>query len=200
MDDNVIDDGSAGSGQPAPSRAMILLAEYLGSHKHVMTNFEAIHWGRLIEEVGDEAVENYLLMHMRSGNEFAPKASAAFAALDPVGGDADSAFAELTKLVTKVGPYRAPPISQPVMKAAIIEMGGWAKVCETLPDPGVRFEFDAFRKRFLSAFKLATSDVLRNMAPTTPLIGLHDSSAPIAIEDARTSALIEAHRVDRSRG
>lgn len=142
-------------------------------YKHAATDFEVELWLALMNEVGDEAIVSFLKNHVRS-SAFSPKISEAMALLRPGANNSAAAFLALTQAVGTVGAWEAPRFNDPAITKAVLELGGWAKVCATLPAPEERFEYEGFQKRFAVAYQIAAADIALNGAPQhLALAGFH---------------------------
>lgn len=154
------------------------LVETFAYYKYKVTQFEADLWKRLTDECGDEALLAFLQAHLRT-SQFAPKLSDAQKFLAPGAGNEDAAFLRLTEEVRRCGPYGDPRFDDdPAIATAVAHMGGWAAVNEQLPDPQARFDFEAFQKRFATAYQVARAEHVTAQAPRLELRGLHALSAP----------------------
>lgn len=153
--------------------AVHTLVEVLAYYKHQATDFEAMMWNRIIEQHGDGAVIAFLQAHvMRS--QYAPKVNEALAMLQPGANNAAAAFMALTDGVARCGPYKAPAFEDPALVDAVVRMGGWAAVNEQMPSPQVRFDYEAYFKRFETAYQMACADLALRRPLHTQLLGLHD--------------------------
>jgi hypothetical protein len=163
------------------------MVEVFAYYKYVVTDFEASIWTRLISEYGDHAVVAFLQEHVRTST-FAPKISDAQRLLSPVGGNEEAAFLRLTEEVRRRGPYGNPRFEEdPAIAVAVSHLGGWATLNAEMPDPGARFDYEAYQRRFAAAYQLARSQQVvtgsvggpgGSGVPRIPLRGLHALSAP----------------------
>jgi hypothetical protein len=175
--------GASGRGHDA-RRAMVEVCAY---YKYVVTDFEASMWTKLINEYGDQAVVAFLQEHVRTST-FAPKIADAQRLLSPVGGNEEAAFLRLTEEVRRRGPYGNPRFDDdPAIAAAVSHLGGWATLNAEMPDPGARFDYEAYQRRFAAAYQMARSQRVVMGAvggpagsgvPRVHLRGLHALSAP----------------------
>jgi hypothetical protein len=142
-----------------PSTPQELLAQMARMYKYELSDFEALLWTAQVFSVYPaQAVMRALMAHMESGTHdanFMPRHGAIKAKLEPVVG-----FKEIEQAIKQVGPYQLPNITDPVLLTAIEQMGGWARVCNELPDPVVRpIDFDRYVKRFEVAILAAKNQV-----------------------------------------
>ncbi len=142
--------------------------------KHKFTDLERELWERLIETYGGQAILAFLADYALNGSGFAPRPSDAQKMLNPGNGDSQVAFSMLVQAVKTVGSWETPTVlnDNPVLVAAVHQLGGWAHICNTLPDPiGNRYEFEGFQKQFDAAFRLASSRVKIHAERPKPLLG-----------------------------
>lgn len=158
--------------QKYPGTAIEVFTQIMGIYRYDATALEARLWLQLIEDFGDAAVIAFLIRHVES-SVFAPKPSEARTALCPAHNNAMAAFEELARAVSKFGPYVSPKFEDPAIAGAVILMGGWIKVNETMPDPSSRFDFEAYFKRFDVVYKQSHSNILKGDGYTKPLRGIH---------------------------
>lgn len=179
------------------SPAQFSLSEVMGMTNHKVTALEASLWNRLIETYGDDAILAFLSDHVLNGTGFAPRPSDAQKMLNPGNSDSQVAFSELVRAVKTVGPYATPAAlnESPVLVAAVHHLGGWAHICNTMPDAiGNRFEFDGFQKQFDAAFRLAASRVKIHGEQPKPLLGAVKAALQVTwVPPDAPAALIEAH-------
>lgn len=164
-----------------------VMVEVFAYYKYVVTDFEASIWTGLINEHGDQAVVAFLQEHVRTST-FAPKISDAQRLLSPIGGNEEAAFLRLTEEVRRRGPYGNPRFQDdPAIAAAVSHLGGWARLNAEMPDPGARFDYEAYQRRFAAAYQLARSQQVvlgraggagESGVPRIHLRGLHALSAP----------------------
>lgn len=162
-----------------PTDATEMLAHMANIYRYEISDFEAVLWQtQVINRYPNEAVMRALLAHMESGtndSNFMPKYGAIKARLEPIAG-----FTQVHEAVRKFGPYQVPEISDPVLLSAIDQMGGWAKVCEEMPDPvGRAVDFDRYMKRFENAIQTGKQrvNVLCQLPPPLKAIGMSSNSA-----------------------
>jgi hypothetical protein len=172
------------------------MVEVFAYYRYVVTDFEASIWNKLISEYGDHAVVAFLQEHVRTST-FAPKISDAQRLLSPVGGNEEAAFLRLTEEVRRRGPYGNPRFEEdPAIAVAVSHLGGWATLNAEMPDPGARFDYEAYQRRFAAAYQLARSQQMVLGGPNAPrvkLSGLHSLSGPAA-----SGALALVARQDRA--
>lgn len=147
---------------------MIALADLLGAKRYAVTELELTIWRRIVEhpKVPRGRFKDFLTHHVMTST-FAPQPNEAMEALGLLLSP-EAGFRALQRLVSEEGPYRAPDGVDPVLVAAINEMGGWAEVCEKMPDPATAttYAVKQFRDDFDSAFRTAANAV--NVRGRTP--------------------------------
>lgn len=141
-----------------------------------MTDLEIELWRREIDNHGPEVVTKFVLFWTCGGGQGnfmrAPRIDDFRRRMDPSFVSLEDALLILRREVSRVGPYADPAISDPGLKTAILEMGGWAKVCQDMPDASLDFEMRRFSDRFKSAWVQGESAVLRGQVPNQLLLGL----------------------------
>lgn len=144
--------------------------------KASMTDLEVELWRREIEKFGPEVMTKFVMFWTCGGGQGnfmrAPRIDDFRRRMDPSFVSAEDALTILRREVSRVGPYSDPTITDAGLKTAILEMGGWAKVCHDMPDPSMDFEMRRFADRFKSAWVQGESAVLRDQVPVQPLLGL----------------------------
>jgi hypothetical protein len=152
------------------------LAQVMGMMNHELTELETELWQRLIDTYGDDAILRFLSEHVLR-SKFAPRPAEAFELLSPGDNDSQVAFAQLVRAVKTVGPWETPAElnSNPVLMAAVQQMGGWASVNQTMPSTETPYDFAAFQKRFDAAFRLASSQVKIHGVKPERLLGAVDA-------------------------
>lgn len=175
-----------------PQTPAELLAEMARMYNYNLSDFEAMMWAAQVFDVyPPDVVMRALIAHMESGTQdanFMPRYGAIKAKLEPVRG-----FKELEQAVRLTGPYSTPKIKDPILLAAIEQLGGWVRVCTEMPDPIARpIDFERYVKRAETALQLAKTQVqvqgykppkLKALASPVP------SSAAPQLEGVVTQAL-----------
>jgi hypothetical protein len=126
------------------------LGEVMAARRYEMTQFEADAWLSIIDAVPQDRFLAFLKHHYAT-SPFAPSPSDATKHLD-LGINPDVTFEELRRLVSELGPYRAPVNVTPLMAHTINALGGWVQVNTVMPDVTNKQELRAFRERFDAAF------------------------------------------------
>ena len=158
--------------QGGAPEAVVVLSHVMAMYSREMSDFEMNLWLRMITDFGDAAVVNFLARHVEI-SVFAPKPAEMMKALMPGRDCAEGAMAELVRAVALFGPYSSPRFSDPVLPAAVLLMGGWVKVNETLPDAANRYEYDGFQKRFEICYRHALSKKMMGDRDDRSLMGIH---------------------------
>lgn len=141
-----------------------------GLYRYELDPIEAMRWTDYIAKYGDDAVRNFIFQHV-DREDFFPRLSALGRAMNGAAlGSPSVAMEEVLRAAAKFGPYRDPEFSDPAIAYAISEMGGWARLCEALPDPvSDRFAYEALAKRFGLHYEMAKSLQLRGALPAIEL-------------------------------
>lgn len=170
------------------SSAKHVLREVMGYYGRELTTLESVGWLKLIAEFGDEPIVRFLAAHMER-SAFAPKLSEALDALRPNTNSAQGAFEELHRAVQQRGPYRVPTFTSQAIAGAVLLLGGWTKVCELMPDPASRFDYEAFFKRFEVCYRQAAAQLMLKPQDVPRLRSLHEMrpalEAPTVAEPER---------------
>lgn len=80
------------------------------------------------------------------------------------------AWGALDKAVQKHGYYRTVQFDDPILNAAVHDLGGWEKVCDT-PE---REWFSFFRQRFIQTYQALARRGVISYEQSRPLIGYYD--------------------------
>jgi len=155
-----------------PQNARQLLAAMARLYKYELTDTESMLWEmEIFSRYPDEVIMRALKMHMESGStdaKFMPRYGMIKRMLEPTGN-----FLQIAQAVKAVGPYGIPDIQDPVLLAAIHQMGGWVAVCAEMPDARERpIDFDRYLKRFDVALAAAQTEVAVRGTPPTPLVAI----------------------------
>ncbi len=152
------------------------LTEIMAARRYEMTPFEATAWTKIINAVEPKRFIAFVSHHYAT-SPYAPTPADATKFLD-LGINPDVSFSRLERLVRQYGPYRAPPVSDPVLHVSIELLGGWSQVNEDLPDPRSAHDYKRFRERFDACFTEATVKVrIDNELPQRPLLPVGASLA-----------------------
>jgi len=172
-----------------PQNARQLLAAMSRLYKYELTDTESMLWEmEIFSRYPDETVMRALKAHMESGSadaKFMPRYGVIKRMLEPTGN-----FLQIVQAVKNVGPYGIPDIDDPVLIAAIHQMGGWVAVCTEMPDARERpIDFDRYLKRFDVALAAGQTEVsVRGIEPL-PLtaIGIGRDAAPQIATEVNTA-------------
>lgn len=151
-----------------------LLSEICTYYKHAPTDMEADLWMITVREFGAGPVKRALMDHV-GRSEFMPKIGEIRTALGAAGtGNSFAAFEQVRLLVERVGPYLSPQFDDPAIGLAILDMGGWVYINETMPCPvNARFDYESMAKRFAVAYEAARARLTRGDAQPVALRGIH---------------------------
>lgn len=182
------------------AQAVEAVSQMFAQVKAEPTPAEAMLWADEIERIGPRAVMQFAQFWMSGGGQGgflrAPRIADLRRFCDPTWSDEASALARLQTLVSHVGPYRA-PLEADGMDARLAEavraMGGWARVCELMPDASDDYAFRTFEKRFSVAWQQAEARSVRGEVQNTPLLPIRSQPAIAAPQqNARTQARLDA--------
>lgn len=156
------------------------------SARHELNELEQTAWLAAIETFGAQPTIHFLQDWVSTNSRKAPTVGDLRRALDPGYLEEGTALERLYTLVTTVGPYEAPTpeTAGPILCRVIENLGGWARLNETMPDRASdRFAWNAFADRFATAFGTARTQEFQAslLAPDArPLlpspVGLHAHS------------------------
>ena len=163
---------------PADRRRFItLLTGVHGFYRVDMTDFAVGVWQRALEPYAIEAIERAFDAHARDpkAGSFMPKPADLVRVLDGTAEDrALIAWSKVLGAIQSVGGYSTVAFDDAAIHPAIVDLGGWVKVCEITMD-----ELPFLQRRFTAAYAAH----LRAGTPHAPLlIGRHDA------ENARIGA------------
>ena|GEM_PF-3882209 len=167
-----------------PQTARDMLAAMAGIYKYSLSDFEVMMWeGQVFTQYPDAVVMRALLAHMESGKSdanFFPRYGNIKAILEPAGG-----FIDIANAVRAGSPYVPPNLQDPILVEAIHQLGGWAMVCEEMPDARERpIDFDRYAKRVDAAITAARNTVQIQGKQPLSLVGL-GQSRPQPLERSR---------------
>ena len=190
------EDPASSVNSPEDIRAMeVSLSEIAAIYKHGFTKFETMLWSNIMRITPRRKFEGFLQVYVLSPDAQygAPKPHHAAKFLGMVL-DVDSAYVQLEEAVRRFGPYQTPAISDPVLIAAVHNMGGWARVNELMPDSKSAFDVKEFKARFQGALNQAVNQVRIDGATPDPLLALQKAAPPI-LEESAPRRLLPANRV-----
>jgi len=171
-----------------------LVAQLFTSMGKEMTPLEVNIWTRAVATYGPDHIKAFAEFWMEGGGgqgkfRRVPTIEDLRRRVDPCFCSAEDALERLRAEVARTGPYATPAIADPRLKACVILMGGWPKVCQDLPDASEDFATRRFAERFASAWVQAEGKVMRGETFASPLIGLGQAiNSELAI-DGGTSNL-----------
>lgn len=162
------------SAQPLPSPGMAAIAQVMGAAagNYEPSDMEIAMWEDLAARFGDDALIRFARHHIQV-TKFAPHISDALKFLSGAT-DAPHAMLALTREVRCTGPWESPRFDDAAVGVAVDYLGGWERVCSELPDPSDRFSYDAFFKRFETAYTGAQTALASGRAQPVVLVGHHD--------------------------
>lgn len=156
------------------------IAQLFATVKADLTSIEANLWIREITRLGPKLALSFTEFWMSGGGQGdyrrAPRIDDFLRRADPEHVSAEDALEVLRAEVARCGPYNTPKIENMKLKAAVVRLGGWAKVCLDMPEPSNDFAFKRFAERFRSAWIFSESLQVQNKLSDVPLLSL--SAAP----------------------
>lgn len=152
------------------------VAQTFSAAKAEMTQIEVNLWSREIQRLGAARVLSFVEFWIGGGAQGsfrrAPTIEDLLSYADPDFISPAQSLELLRSHVASCGPWSNPKIADQKMMEAIAHMGGWAKVCQDMPDPSDDFAYKRFGDRFRSAWSRSEAlQVQRRLAPK-PLLGL----------------------------
>lgn len=140
---------------------------------------EASLWTEEIERLGPQAIMAFLRFWISGGGQAGffrpPRIEDARRFADPNWMDAATALQRLYLMVEQVGSYRVPTAQQGMTTSlahAVVALGGWARVCETLPSQDLEFACREFTKKFDMAWNQAQAAGLLTHQPAPVLVAV----------------------------
>jgi len=173
---------------PAGQVAMALdaVSQSFAQVKAEPTPAEASLWAEEIDRMGPQPVLGFVRFWMSGGGQGgflrAPRIDDARRFVDPDWMDVGAAMQRLTEMVAHVGPYRAPSAADGMthrLTEAVVALGGWPRVCETLPAQSQEFACRDFQKRFEDAWNRAQARSIMGLPPSAPLSAIGRPTQPI---------------------
>lgn len=159
------------------------------------TPAEASLWAEEIARLGPQPVLAFVRFWMSGGGQGgflrAPRIDDARRFVDPEWMDAGSAMQTLAELVSRVGPYRVPRADEGMttrLAESVAVLGGWPRVCETLPSQNQEFAFRDFQKRFEDAWNRAQARTVMGLPASAALAAIGQSGAPSSTAQMGSSA------------
>lgn len=142
-----------------------------------MTSLESTLWAREIQRIGPAAVMAFAEFWMMgggssSGHRRAPTINDFRTFTDPKFVSAATALDLLRAEVVQTGPYASPKITDSKLIEAVTHMGGWAKVCQDMPEPTEAFAWKRFGEVFNKAWTRSEGLQVQNRLAPQPLLGL----------------------------
>lgn len=154
-------------------------------NKAEMTVIESNLWSREIERLGPTALLSFAEFWMSGSGQGnyrrTPTIDDFLMRADPAYVNAASALDRLIVEVRLSGPYNNPTIENPKLREAIAHMGGWAKVCQDMPDPSSDFAFKRFSERFRVAWTHSEALQVQQKLNPPALLGLTASPGQIKL-------------------
>lgn len=161
--------------RPTFERTWAVLAQTMGYYGHNMVEMEKSVWANLINRFGERAITNFLKWHMGTA-VFPPKIGEAMKLLAPGLNNTTGAYEALSRKVAHCGPYQTPSFDDTAIARAVVLLGGWVAVSETMPVNDGSFESSAFIKRFDAAYEQARAEQVLQREQPVMLRSLHDVS------------------------
>lgn len=154
-------------------------------NKAEMTVIESNLWSREIERLGPAALLSFAEFWMSGGGQGnyrrTPTIDDFMMRADPSYVNAATALDRLIEEVRRSGPYNNPTIEDLKLREAIARMGGWAKVCQDMPDPSSDFAFKRFSERFRAAWTHSEALQVQHKLNPPALLGLVASPGQIKL-------------------
>lgn len=147
-----------------------LMADALGFYGQALTPFAINVWWQACESFSLEQVAKALTRHATDPDRghFAPKPADLVRALGGTKTDRSLiAWGRVYEAMSSVGMYATPNFGDPAIHAAINDMGGWPKLCQSNMD-----ELHFTQKRFCDGYRAYSENP--EAARNTALLGLHD--------------------------
>lgn len=152
------------------------VSQLFAQAKADLTVIETNLWVAEIKRLGPDAMIAFGQFWMSGGGQGsfhrAPKIEDFLVRADPSYVSAETALDCLRAEVSATGPYSDPNIENLKLRAAVVRMGGWAKVCQDMPDPSEDYAFKQFAARFKSAWIQSEALQVQQKLSTQPLLGL----------------------------
>ena len=168
------------------------VAQMFGVSKTDMTEVEVNMWRYEIDRCGPALMLKFVRFWIGGGGQGtfmrAPRIDDFLRRVDPEFVSADDALTLLRNLVRKIGPYSDPDISNAKLRLAVMELGGWAKVNQDLPDSSEEFASKRFAERFKTAWLQSEAAEIQGRLSCEPLLGI--------ASEAKKQLVIQAYSVD----
>ena len=141
------------------------LSEMFSQTKTELTDMEASLWINEIERLGMSAFLSFTAHWMSRDHPRSPKVEDFRQFGDPEYVNADIALERLAKDAGEIGPYEDPQLNDRRLVAAVLHLGGWVKVCETMPSQSEEFAWKRFAERFKLAWSRGEAQVAQGRLP-----------------------------------
>lgn len=152
------------------------VSQLFSQAKAELTPIEASLWTREIDKFGPLAMLSFVEFWISGGGQNAyrraPRLEDFWVRTDPNYVGAETAVEWLRAEVAKTGPYLNPEIADYRLRASIVRLGGWAKVCQDMPDPSDDFAYKRFTERFRAAWVYAEALQVQKKLDPPALLGL----------------------------
>lgn len=162
------------------------IAQMFNASKSELTMIEANLWLRQVERLGNAQVLAFAEFWMSGGAQGsfrrAPTIEDLLTYADPSFLGHAQALELLRKHVSTCGPWSSPEIKDAKLVEAVDHLGGWAKVCEEMPDPGQDFAYKRFADRFKAAWARSEALMVQRSLFPKPLLGLFASPNQLRAE------------------
>lgn len=159
--------------------------------KSQMTPIECSLWMREIERLGPQAMLNFVEFWASGGGQGsfqrAPKIEDFRKLADPQHISAEAALEILRAEVARCGCWGDPNITDARLTNAVLQLGGWAKVNQDMPDPSDAFEYKRYADRFKHAWTYAEAQAVQCMPAPPPLLGLVSQPSQLKLLAAQHS-------------
>lgn len=175
-------------------KAYAAVGNAFSAAKAEATEAEIALWSEAIRRVGPDAALSFMGFWLSGGGQDkyarAPRVNDMLEFVDPNYVNAVTGLGQLRDLVASVGPYQSPNVLSPMLRAAVLRLGGWAKVCEDMPDPIDEFAWKRFQDRFELSWRYSEALAVQGLLNPPALIGLVDASQALPAVTHHTHAAV----------
>lgn len=149
------------------------LLDMCSMYNYTLSELETLMWQqRIFSQFSHREIINALVAHMEGPRgSFFPK----YGEIRSILGK-DTTQIDFERLVRSSSPYEAPEVENPVLRHAIVLLGGWVEVCQQMPDPVSRpIDYQHYMKRVDAAIVQAKHHVQVHGDPKHVLRGLSNA-------------------------
>lgn len=171
------------------------IAQMFTSVRAEMTNIEVILWLRQIDRLGGARVMAFVEFWMSGGAQGSyrrvPTIEDLLSYADGEYVSAAQSLELLRQHVSSCGPWSNPDIKDAKLIEAISYLGGWAKVCQDMPDTSDDFAYKRFGERFKAAWSRSEALLVQKFLSPMPLLGLLESPGQLRLEAAPADSALQ---------